>query len=406
MTYKECLEYLFSQLPIYQRIGQAAYKADLNNTIELLKRLGNPERKFRSIHIAGTNAKGSVSHMLASILQESGMKTGLYTSPHMKDFRERIKVNGEMIAEKEVVEFVEKHRCLVEDIRPSFFEWSVALAFDYFARMELDIVVLETGMGGRLDSTNVVLPELSIITNIGFDHMTFLGNTLEAIAGEKAGIIKKGVPVVVGEYKTETRRVFEEKAAALGAPIYFAQDAWMEPFDCDLKGPYQKINQQTVLHAVGVLRSKGFKIDELALARGLSHVTANTGLRGRWEWIGQEPDILLDMAHNKDGVSFIMKEIIRLEFKKLHIVWGMVSDKDIDEILKLLPTSARYYYCRPDIPRGLDAEVLAEKGNAMHLKGEAWSNVREALQAAKSAAGMGDLIFVGGSTFVVAEALP
>lgn len=406
MTYKQCLEYLFSQLPVYQRIGQAAYKADLKNTIDLLRLLGNPELNFKSIHVAGTNGKGSVSHMLASILQESGYKTGLYTSPHMKDFRERIKINGREISEEKVVNFVEKHRSMVSDIKPSFFEWTVALAFQYFAGEKVDVAVIETGMGGRLDSTNVIRPLLSVITNIGYDHVKFLGNSLEQIATEKAGIIKEGIPVVVGSYNSETRKVFEEKAKTLKAPIVFAQDEKMKLYESDLKGPYQKENQLTLLHCIKVLKSLSFHVNEENIRSGLSRVVNNTGLRGRWEWIGRNPGILLDTAHNADGISVVFREILSLDFKKLHVVLGMVSDKDVSMVLKLLPAHAVYYFCRPDIPRGLDENELRNEAMKFGLSGDSFASVSMALEKAKKVAGRDDLIYVGGSTFVVAEALP
>ena len=406
MTYQQCLDYLFSQLPMYQRIGQAAYKADLNNTIELLSRLGNPERKFKSIHVAGTNGKGSVSHMLASVLQENGYKTGLYTSPHLKDFRERIKINGQMIPENQVLEFVEKHLHLVEDINPSFFEWTVALAFQYFAEERVDIAVIEVGMGGRLDSTNVIDPLISVITNIGFDHMAFLGDSLEKIAMEKAGIIKDHVPVVIGKYLPETSLIFSDIASKKKAPLILAQEKELPPLDCDLKGPYQKENQQSVLHALMQLKELGLKLEELKIKEGMANVVKNTGLRGRWEWIGQKPGILLDTAHNVDGIKIVLGEIQKMKFNQLHLVWGMVSDKDITKILELLPKKANYYFCRPNIPRGMEVKTLIDKAALFGISGNAYDSVLSALEAAKKVAESDDLIYVGGSTFVVAEALP
>lgn len=406
MTYQECLDYLFSQLPMYQRVGQAAYKADLSNTIEILKRLGNPEKGFRSIHVAGTNGKGSVSHMLAAILQRSGLKTGLYTSPHLKDFRERIKINGEMIAQDEVVEFVEKHRSSLEDIQPSFFEWTVGLAFDYFKKEKVDVAVVEVGMGGRLDSTNVLMPDLCVITNIGFDHMRFLGNDLSTIAKEKAGIIKKDIPVVVGEYVAETKPVFESIAIEKGAPLILAQDKVLPTMESDLKGPYQRHNIQTVLHCILQLQSIGYKIEHQDIEQGLKRVVSITGLHGRWEWISQEPRILADVAHNKEGLLIVFDAIQKLEYGHLHIVWGMVDDKDIPAVLDIVPKDAIYYFCRPNIPRGLKVEELAKHAEKCDLTGEGYHSVRSALQAAKAKCKKGDLIFVGGSTFVVAEALP
>lgn len=405
MTYKDCLDYLFSQLPMYQRIGQAAYKADLNTTIEFLKTIGNPEHELRTIHIAGTNGKGSVSHMLASVLFESGYKTGLYTSPHLTDFRERIKINGKLISKKEVVRFVKATKELVEELNPSFFEWTVALAFNYFESKNVDVAVIETGMGGRLDSTNVLLPDLSIITNIGKDHVQFLGNSLAEIAGEKAGIIKKDVPVIIGEYLPETKSVFEHQALKMNSPIVMAQDRFFEPFECDLKGPYQKRNQQTVLNALEILKIKYPLITKKSIAKGLKNVVSNTDLRGRWQWIGKKPGILTDIAHNYDGVSIVFDEINKMNFKQLHIVWGMVGDKQINEILQVLPKNARYYFCKPNIPRGLDVDILIREAGLAGLNGLGFETVAGAIKKAKSEAGKNDLIYIGGSTFVVAEAL-
>lgn len=405
MTYKDCLDYLFSQLPMYQRIGQAAYKADLKTTIEFLKTIGNPERKLHTIHIAGTNGKGSVSHMLASILCESGYKTGLYTSPHLTDFRERIKIDGKVISKSEVVRFVKSTKYLVEEIHPSFFEWTVALAFSYFENNNVDVAVIETGMGGRLDSTNVIVPDLSIITNIGKDHVQFLGNSFAEIAGEKAGIIKKDIPVIIGEYIPETKGVFEQRALMMNSSIVFAQDRFFEPFESDLKGPYQKRNQQTVLNALEILKNKYSLISKKSIATGLKNVISNTGLKGRWQWLGKNPGILVDIAHNYDGVSIVFDEIKKISFKQLHIVWGMVGDKDIKEILQLLPKSARYYFCKPNIPRGLDVNELYLEAGQAGLNGFRFDSVSKAIKEAKSEADKNDLIYIGGSTFVVAEAL-
>ncbi len=406
MTYRECLDYLYSQLPIYQREGKAAYKVDLDNTIELLSRLNNPETQFKSIHIAGTNGKGSVSHMLASILQENGMKVGLYTSPHLKDFRERIKINGKDILENEVIDFVQKNRELVEDIHPSFFEWTVALAFHYFAEQGVDMAIVETGLGGRLDSTNVMKPEMCIITNIGFDHVQFLGDTLPKIAWEKAGIIKDHTPVVVGEFVNETRPVFEDRANTLHAPLIFAQDNQFESPGSDLKGPYQEKNIQTVLNGIEVLKGIGYEISNPSIHYGLNKVVLNTGLHGRWEFISKNPRVLVDMAHNKEGVVMVLSEIKNLSFDNLHMVWGMVNDKDVESILELLPKDATYYFCKANIPRGLDQQSLMELGSEKGLEGQAYSTVSDALAEAKRNANENDLIYVGGSTFVVAEVIP
>lgn len=403
MTYRECLQFLFSQLPMYQRIGQAAYKADLKSTINLCNLIGNPQEKFKSVHIAGTNGKGSVSHMLAAIFQESGYTTGLYTSPHLKDFRERVKINGEMIPEQFILDFVGKYKEDVLSIRPSFFEWTVALAFQYFKEKEVDIAILETGMGGRLDSTNVVIPEISIITNIGFDHMRFLGSTRAEIAYEKAGIIKPGIPVVVGESNEGTDPVFVSVASERKSELVFADQAQIDVPDADLKGPYQRKNIKTVMCAMEALIDKGWKLDYSRSLSALTRVKSLTGLRGRWEWLSREPAILLDMAHNVDAIALVMDEIVKLRYPGLHIVWGMVSDKNIDDILKILPEEAQYYFCKPDIPRGLDVHQLHKSAKSHNLKGSEYMSVVEAFHAAKQNAKSEDLIFVGGSSFVVAE---
>lgn len=403
MNYKDCLDYLFSQLPMYQRIGKAAYKADLNNTISLMKVIGNPEQGLTCVHIAGTNGKGSVSHMLASVFQESGYKIGLYTSPHLKDFRERIKIDGKKISKKSVVKFVKKYKEETESINPSFFEWTMALAFDHFRRENVDIAVIETGMGGRLDSTNVVNPELSIITNIGFDHTQFLGNTLALIAIEKAGIIKMNVPVVIGEVVEETKVVFDDKALLMKSSIHYAEDKLLNAYECDLKGPYQKKNQQTVLHSLNILQDKFPKISEDSIKKGLSKVIKNTDLHGRWEMISKKPDVLVDMAHNKAGIEMVLEAIEKMDFQDLHIVWGMVNDKDIEAVMEIMPKRAKYYFCRPDIPRGLDVESLHNSAQKVGLHGLKFKSVKKALKKARSNASKKDLIFVGGSTFVVAE---
>lgn len=403
MTYKECLKYLYEQLPIYQRIGQAAYKADLNNTIALLKILGNPERNFKSIHVAGTNGKGSVSHMLASVFQESGIKVGLYTSPHLSDFRERVKLNGQMIPEQYVLNFVQDHITAVEDISPSFFEWTVALAFDYFSNQQVDIAIIETGLGGRLDSTNVLVPEISVITNIGHDHMRFLGNRLEDIAAEKAGIIKQNVPVVIGSALPDIKEVFSRIAREKSAPISFAEENEYSTYEMDLKGLYQLENQRTVLTTLEVLKVKGYNLTEDMIREGFNNVVSNTGLRGRWQVLAESPLIIADVAHNKEGVLTMLKTLESQVFNELHVVWGTVDDKDAGEILGLMPVTATYYFCCPDVPRGHDVYKLLKIALEMGLTGKAFDSVKEALNEAKAAAKPGDLIFVGGSTFVVAE---
>jgi dihydrofolate synthase/folylpolyglutamate synthase len=427
MDYPQTLEYLFSKLPMYSRIGAAAYRNDLGNTIELSAHVGNPERKFKSVHIAGTNGKGSTSHMLAAIFQEAGYKTGLYTSPHLKDFRERIKINGEMIDEAFVVDFVQRIRPLSESIDPSFFEVTVVMAFDYFARQQVDIAIVEVGLGGRLDSTNIILPELSVITNIGYDHMNLLGDTLAKIAAEKAGIIKKGVPVIVGEHSPETAPVFGQKAKEEGASLQYADhERWVsdwkyqrhhlvaevattpvaadkEYYTLDLAGIYQTKNLVTVLGAVHLLRGRGWKLEPAIVQKALRQVKKLTGLHGRWEIIHEHPDVILDVAHNEDGIRQLVRQIELTDHEELHIVLGMVSDKDISRALSLLPAQASYYFTRAQIPRALPEGLLAEQAHARGLRGLPYPTVMEALQAAKAHARDRDLIVVCGSVFVVAE---
>lgn len=429
MNYPETLNYLFEQLPMFHRIGAAAYKSSLENTIAICHLLGNPENKFSSIHIAGTNGKGSVSHFLASVMQEAGYKTGLFTSPHLKDFRERIRINGKMIPKREVIRFITKHRKDFENIKPSFFEWTWGLAADYFARQQVDIAILETGMGGRLDSTNVVTPVLSVITNIGFDHTQFLGDTLEKIANEKAGIIKPGIPVVIGETHPDTAKVFREKAQEANSPAIFADDnfqvinhgrsgksrptLWLEmrnkrentlsTYQSALTGIYQLKNMVTVLQSVEVLRSGGYNITESHVRNGIRNVIRNTHFRGRWQVIGKHPLTIADIGHNKDGITEVMKQIEMTPHNKLRLVIGVVNDKDIDAMLSLLPAEAEYYFCKANIPRGLDAAILKKKANALGLKGENYASVHEALTAARNDSGKDDLVVVTGSAFVVAE---
>ena len=403
MSYQKILSYLFEQLPLYQRIGKAAYKSDLSNTNALCKVLNHPENKFKSIHIAGTNGKGSTSHILASILQEAGYRVGLYTSPHLKDFRERIKINGEMIAKNEVVAFVEKYKSDFEPINLSFFEWTVGLAFHYFAHQKVDVVVLETGLGGRLDSTNVVLPELSVITNIGLDHTQFLGNTFKKIALEKAGIIKPNVPVVIGETQAETQSIFETKAKALNSPIQFADNATSKTLKTDLKGNYQQKNVTTSIAAINCLIDRGWHISANNIAEGLQNVVKNTGLLGRWQVLSKKPLTICDTAHNEAGIKELVGQLSDTPHHHLHMVFGAVNDKSVDKVLELLPKKASYYFCAAKIPRAMAVEELVEIANQKGLKGISCFSVKNALALAQQSAKKDDLIFIGGSTFVVAE---
>lgn len=366
-----------------------------------MKYLGHPENRFKSIHVAGTNGKGSVSHMLASIFQEAGLKVGLYTSPHLRDFRERVKINGQMISKEEVIDFVEKNKPSFQALELSFFEMTVGLAFECFANHEVDIAIVEVGMGGRLDSTNVIIPEVSVITNIGLDHQAFLGNDLPTIAGEKAGIIKPGIPVVIGQRQVETTPVFLKVAAKNEAPILWADEAIRTNYSTDLKGEYQIHNVKTAVAAIH--QQELFDIDEAHVKRGLKRVVENTGLLGRWQTLSTQPLTICDTGHNADGIRFIINQLQNTPHEHLHMVWGMVNDKDIDAVLKMLPKSATYYFCKPDIPRGLDPEKLHSAAKKISLHGKAHTSVKNALIAAKAIAGKEDLIFVGGSTFVVAE---
>lgn len=406
MNYKATLDWMFAQLPMYQTIGAAAYKKDLTNTILLANYLENPERNIKCIHVAGTNGKGSTSHMLASILQEAGYKTGLYTSPHLKNFKERIKINGVEIPEVCVCEFINKHKLFFEENQLSFFEMTVGLAFDYFKKEKIDIAIIEVGMGGRLDSTNIISPLISVITNIGLDHTQFLGSTLKEIAGEKAGIIKPKIPIVIGEYNLETKPVFLEKATTEKAPIYFADDLISETFQSDLLGDYQIKNKKTVLQTIRVLQSQQeFLISEANIKNGFLKTIKNTGLLGRWQQIKQKPFVICDTAHNKHGLEIVLKQIEKQKFKQLHFVFGVVNDKDLNQILPLFPKNAIYYFCKPNIPRGLAAAILKEKSMLFGLQGQIYSSVSEAYQDAILTATDADFIFIGGSTFVVAEIL-
>lgn len=411
---------------MFSRIGAAAYKADLTNTIRLCNTLGNPQHKFKSIHVAGTNGKGSTSHMLAAILQTAGYKTGLYTSPHLKDFRERIKVNGEMVSEEFVILFTERIRPRIEEIEPSFFEITVAMAFEYFAQQEVDIAIIETGLGGRLDSTNVILPELSIITNIGWDHMNLLGNSLEKIAAEKAGIIKEKIPVVVGEVIPETISIFEETANEKNAPLSIAERKrhitdwnWEKHelvvevasehqtdhkiYHLDLQGVYQTKNLLTVLEACSILQQKGWKLDNDAIQQGLKHTKKITGLHGRWEVIHTSPLVVMDVAHNADGIRQLVQQAELISHDQLHIIIGMVKDKDIDRVLSLLPKTANYYFTKAQIPRALPENELMEKAGKLKLKGDSFPDVNEALEFALQHTHPDDLIIICGSVFLVGE---
>jgi len=402
MTYQETVEYLFSQLPMFQRVGAAAYKADLSNTIALCELMGNPQNEFRSIHIAGTNGKGSVSSTLASIYTTCGYKTGLFTSPHLKDYRERMRINGAMIPENFVIDFVEKYRHEATELKPSFFEFTCAMAFAWFAEEQIDMAILEVGMGGRLDSTNVVTPDISVITSIGYDHQQFLGNTLEEIAAEKGGIIKPGVPVVIGNNTASVQEVLEGIATLRKAPVYFSRSSAAE-FTTDLQGTYQRENMRTVSRVIDVAKEIGHKITRECVERGALNVKRNTGLRGRWEIIDDNPRVIADVGHNEGGVRMVVDMLRKQSYVRLHIVWGMVGDKDAKTILALLPTSATYYWCRPDVPRGKDVRELSQEAQKFSLEGKEYPSVQAALAAAKDDALINDLIFVGGSVFVVAE---
>jgi dihydrofolate synthase / folylpolyglutamate synthase len=429
VNYTQTLDYLFTRLPMFHRIGAAAYKADLDNTIAICKMLGDPHHQFRSVHVAGTNGKGSVSHMLASILEEAGYKTGLYTSPHLKDFRERIRVNGKMIPRSAVTRFVKTQREEFERIQPSFFEWTVGLAFDHFRNEKVDIAVIEVGLGGRLDSTNIITPLVSVITNISFDHMQFLGDRLDQIAAEKAGIIKAGIPVIIGEYQPDIAHIFEEKACKEGSGLNFAdhlfsvmgvkkrnspsaglilqiknnQDDKEYSVTSPLPGQYQKKNILTVIAAANTLREQGFSLPEELIISGIKNVIKNTGIKGRWQVLSRNPLTICDTGHNTAGIKEVLEQIRQTPHKELHFVMGLVNDKEIGNILSLLPANATYYFCKADIPRGLDAELLREAAAANGLKGESYITVKTALEAARKNAGSDDLVFVGGSTFVVAE---
>ena len=406
MNYQETINWMFNQLPMYQLQGASAYKKDLTNAHLLTAHLDNPQEKIKCIHVAGTNGKGSTSHMLASILQEAGYKVGLYTSPHLKDFRERIKITGKDISEEFVTDFINEHKSFFESNDLSFFEMTVGLAFDYFAKEKVDIAVIEVGMGGRLDATNVITPMVSVITNIGLDHMQFLGNTLESIAFEKAGIIKSNIPVIIGEYTPETQPVFVAKAKECNSELFFAADLIFENYTSDLIGDYQLHNKKTVLQTIAVLNTqKVFKITPDDTKSGLLNVVKNTGLQGRWQQLSEFPRAICDTAHNRNGLEIVLNQIKKEDFDSLHIVLGVVNDKDLEDILPLFPKEANYYFCKPNIPRGLDPQILKQKAAHFDLKGEVYISVSEAYQRAIENATKSDFIFIGGSTFVVAEIL-
>ncbi len=405
MTYKESLNYLLEQLPMFQRVGAAAYRADLGNIIQLADILHNPQQGLKCIHIAGTNGKGSVSHIIASVLQAQGYKVGLFVSPHYKDYRERIKVNGKLISKQFVNAFVEQNMEPFKTVNASFFEISTAMAFQYFKEKQVDYAVIETGMGGRLDSTNIITPLLSVITNISLDHTQFLGETLARIAGEKAGIIKPAVPVVIGETQEETKPVFEQKAEETKSAITFADKEKKHKYDSDLVGPYQNKNLQTAVTAIKVLQQSGVEVGEKAIKKGLKNVRSNTNFIGRWMVLSKRPTTIFDSAHNEGGLQELKKGLKNTKYKNLHFVYGTVADKDISTILSILPKKAQYYFCKANIPRGLSAAELKKKAATYKLKGESYKSVKAAYKAALSNASTGDLVLVSGSVFVVAEVL-
>lgn len=406
MNYRETLDFLFSQLPMYQRIGAAAYKADLETTWKLLDVLGNPQNtSTKFIHVAGTNGKGSVSHMIASVLQEAGFTTGLFTSPHLKDFRERIRINGISISEEEVIDFVQVNESVFAEIKPSFFEMTAALALLHFQKHSVDYAILETGMGGRLDSTNVVIPEVSVITNIGLDHTRFLGNTIEEIAGEKAGIIKTGKPVVAGKTRREALEVIQRRAREMQAPFHSSEGLLKADYKTDLLGIYQKENVTTAVTALKVLREQGFDISDQYITNGLQKVVQNTNLQGRWQVLRTTPTTICDVGHNLDGMTMVVQQLKATPHNHLHFVIGMADDKDLSEILGILPENATYYFCAADIPRALSPHKLQSAALPNGLNGKTYNSVNSAYSTAISAAGPNDLVFVGGSVFVVAEVL-
>ncbi|MDQ2177602.1 folylpolyglutamate synthase/dihydrofolate synthase family protein [Marinifilum sp. D714] len=426
MTYQETLDYMFTQLPMYQRTGKAAYKANLDNTLALDAYFNHPHKKFKTVHVAGTNGKGSVSHSIASVLQKSGLKVGLYTSPHLRDFRERIKINGQMISESAVVDFIANHKDKFEELKPSFFEMTVALAFKYFALEEVDIAVIEVGLGGRLDSTNIISPMVSVITNISKDHTNLLGNDICDIAKEKAGIIKAGVPVVIGERQDFVEDVFKDIARERESKILFVEDIYEfrnakitagkqeisffsvkqeeeVRIECDLLGKYQQKNIRTAICALEQLNNQGIPISDENIYSGLSQIVKETGLLGRWQVLQENPKVICDTGHNAAGIREIIEQISMTDYRKLNVVFGLVDDKNTDEVLSLMPKEAHYYFTRANIPRALNEKKLQELARAYDLRGETYSTVAEALNVAKLNSEKEDMIFVGGSTFVVAE---
>ncbi len=425
MTYEETLEYLYKQTPAFQKVGASAYKPGLDNSLRLDAYFGKPHRKYRTIHVGGTNGKGSTSHLLAAILQQAGYKTGLYTSPHLADFRERIRVNGRMIEKSFVIDFVERHRSEYEAIQPSFFELTMEMAFVYFAKQNIDVAIIEVGMGGRLDSTNIITPDVSIITNIGMDHTQFLGDTTSKIAMEKAGIIKQETPVIIGEIEDEdVRKVFTEKAHDMNAPLYFAETEMVNitttltdsgnwkisakeypNLICSLGGFAQQRNIKTVLTAIKVLRTKGYSISDVAVHGGFANVVELTGLQGRWQQLSERPRIVCDTAHNAHGIRYVAKQLKNEKFNHLHIVWGMTNEKEPLSILSLLPKDATYYFARASVERSQNEHLLKQKALSISLNGNAYPSVADALTAAQKNAKTNDLIFIGGSNFIVADAL-
>ncbi len=403
MTYSDTVNWMFSQLPMYQQQGKFAYKKDLSNTIRLATHLKNPERKFKSVHVAGTNGKGSTSHMLASVLQEAGYKVGLYTSPHLKDFRERIKINGKEVSKQFVIGFIKRNKAFLEANNLSFFEMTVGMAFDYFAKQKVDIAIVEVGLGGRLDSTNIIIPEVSVITNIGLDHTQFLGNTLQAIAKEKAGIMKPNVPVIIGETQLETKPIFDRIASERKSNIFYADVIIQDFFKSDLLGSYQTKNIKVTRLTIGILKDIGWKISDTNISNGLLKVVKNTGLKGRWQVLQNSPKVICDTAHNAEGLVYVIEQLLKEKHKKLHIVLGVVNDKDLDSIINLFPKTAVYYFCKPNIPRGKAANELAEYFQLKGFNGQSYKSVNNAYKQALKDADLDDLIFVGGSTFVVAE---
>ena len=401
MNYSETIEYLFQRLPIYQRCGISAYKSDIGNIVKASTILGNPHLNFKSVHIAGTNGKGSTAHMISSVLQESGYKVGLYTSPHLKDFRERIRINGKIISQKTVVDFIEKYKTIFEKIDMSFFEMTVAMAFHHFSEEKVDIAIIECGLGGRLDSTNIIQPLVSVITNIGIDHTALLGNTIEEIAKEKAGIIKQETPIIIGRNQKECRTIFINKAREHNSEVYFCEGE--SAYQTDLKGNYQNENKRTAVFSLNALQKKGFEIKKEDIRKGLLKVTENTSLVGRWQILNQSPLTICDTAHNEDGIKEIVKQLNTIEYNELHFILGTVNDKSIEKVLSLLPKSAKYYFCQADIPRALDKNELRKLSEKNKLFGEVYPSVSDAYNQAKKNAKINDCIYIGGSTFVVAE---